>query len=55
MKRYPLLLAALALLAVSTSGCDFIGDVIEFSLWTILIIVVAVVLIIAVLIKQFID
>ena len=45
----------LPLLAVGLTGCDFVGDVIEFSLWTMLIVVVAVVLIGVALVKAFMD
>ena len=53
MKHSPFLIAVLLLLAVSTSGCDFVGDVIEFGLWTVLIILVLIVVIIWLLVKMF--
>lgn len=46
-------LALLLLLALSVSGCDFIGDVFEFSLWLVLIVVVVVVLLIVAVFKSF--
>lgn len=55
MKRLTYLLIALLFLTFGLAGCDFVGDVIEFSLWTLLIIVVAIVLIVAALIKAFFD
>ena len=55
MKRSIYLLSGLLLLALGLAGCDFVGDVIEFSLWTLLIIVVCIVLIVAALIKAFFD
>lgn len=55
MKRSAFLFPLLFLLTVSLTGCDFVGDVIEFSLWTLLIIIVAVVLIGIALVKAFMD
>lgn len=55
MKQPIYLVSGLLLLALSLAGCDFVGDVIEFSLWTLLIIVVAIVLIVIALVKAFFD
>lgn len=42
MSRLPLLSLVL-LLSLSLSSCDFVGDVLEFSFWTLLIVVVLIV------------
>lgn len=55
MKRSTYLLSALLLLAFSLTGCDLVGDVLEFSLWTLLIVVVIIVLIVIALVKAFFD
>ena len=55
MKRLTYLLITLLFLTFGLTGCDFVGDVIEFSLWTLLIVIVAIVLVIAALIKAFFD
>lgn len=51
MRSFILDLLLSALLALSVTGCDFLGDVVEFSLWVILIIVVLVALLIYGLIR----
>lgn len=42
MSRVPLM-AVLLLVTLSLSGCDLVGDVLEFGFWTLLIVVVLVV------------
>lgn len=55
MKRPLYLLGALLLLTLSLAGCDLVGDVIEFTIWTVLIIVIVVVLIVAAIVKAIFD
>jgi hypothetical protein len=43
------------LLVPLLSGCDFVGDVIEFGLWTILILLVVAAVVVYLLIKTFFD
>lgn len=39
--------------SLTLSGCDFVGDVLEFGFWTILIIIAVIVLIIYFIAKMF--
>lgn len=55
MKRSLYLLGTLLLLVLSLTGCDLVGDVIEFTLWTVLIIVIVVVLIVIAIVKAIFD
>lgn len=47
--------SALLLLIPFLSGCDFIGDVVEFGLWTILILLVVAAVAVYLLLKTFFD
>ena len=54
MKRLPWLVL-LFFVVLSVSGCDFVGDVLEFGLWLVLIVVIVIVLLIYAFYKAFID
>lgn len=43
------------LVAMTTAGCDFVGDVLEFGLWLVLIGIVVIVLIAFAIFKAFFD
>lgn len=53
--RETILTGLLILLALSTAGCDFIGDVLEFGFWLVLIALVVVALLIFAVYKAFFD
>lgn len=51
MSRLPLL-GLLLLLTVTLSGCELVGDVLEFGLWAVLIVVILVVALVVWLFKK---
>lgn len=51
MLRLPLLFL-LTLMTVTLSGCDLVGDVLEFGFWTLLILVVLVIALTAWIFKR---
>ena len=55
MTRSSSLPAALVLLALALSGCDAVGDVVEFGLWTLLIVLILIALIVYAFIRTFTD
>ena len=50
MDRFPALLVLL--LTLTLAGCDLVGDVLEFGFWTILILLVVVVALVAWIFKK---
>ncbi|MGK7392508.1 MAG: hypothetical protein ACNS60_19290 [Candidatus Cyclobacteriaceae bacterium M2_1C_046] len=53
MKISNLAFALFLTLMVTLSGCDFVGDVLEFGFWTIIIIIAILVLIVVGIVKMF--
>lgn len=51
MSRLPVL-GLLLLLTVTLSGCELVGDVLEFGLWAVLIVVILVVALVVWLFKK---
>lgn len=45
----------LVFLAVLLSGCDFVGDVVEFGFWTLLILLLVAAAVVYLVIKTFFD
>lgn len=55
MRHALLRIFLLLLLAIGVAGCDFIGDVLEFGLWVVLIGLLLIALLIYAVIKAFFD